>query len=99
MLVKKCGLDAVKQVMPEEHMKLLTNIRKVFIVTDHDLFPSSLLSYNNTYFMPHIICKQLNERKEKKHSDKSAEDRSVLSKATTARYFLFALYSIVLKDY
>ncbi|KAL6537719.1 hypothetical protein OROHE_012346 [Orobanche hederae] len=29
MLVKKCGLDAVKQVMPEEHMKLLTNIRKL----------------------------------------------------------------------
>nr|XP_010932375.1 RRP12-like protein [Elaeis guineensis] len=28
MLVKKCGLDAVKAVMPEEHMKLLTNIRK-----------------------------------------------------------------------
>ncbi|KAK6147593.1 hypothetical protein DH2020_018505 [Rehmannia glutinosa] len=29
MLVKKCGLDAVKEVMPEEHMKLLTNIRKL----------------------------------------------------------------------
>nr|GLL17907.1 RRP12-like protein [Ipomoea trifida] len=29
MLVKKCGLDAVKEVMPEEHMKLLTNIRKI----------------------------------------------------------------------
>ncbi|XP_068658787.1 uncharacterized protein [Aristolochia californica] len=28
MLVKKCGLDAVKAVMPDEHMKLLTNIRK-----------------------------------------------------------------------
>ncbi|KAJ0983774.1 hypothetical protein J5N97_002130 [Dioscorea zingiberensis] len=28
MLVRKCGLDAVKAVMPEEHMKLLTNIRK-----------------------------------------------------------------------
>ena len=29
MLVKKCGLEAVREVMPEEHMKLLTNIRKV----------------------------------------------------------------------
>ncbi|XP_073032157.1 uncharacterized protein [Primulina eburnea] len=29
MLVKKCGLDAVKEVMPEEHMKLLTNIKKL----------------------------------------------------------------------
>ncbi|XP_042499483.1 RRP12-like protein [Macadamia integrifolia] len=29
MLVKKCGLEAVKAVMPEEHMKLLTNIRKI----------------------------------------------------------------------
>ncbi|GJX61154.1 hypothetical protein Tco_0294054, partial [Tanacetum coccineum] len=29
MLVKKCGLEAVKEVIPEEHMKLLTNIRKV----------------------------------------------------------------------
>ncbi|KAK9064093.1 hypothetical protein SSX86_017965 [Deinandra increscens subsp. villosa] len=28
MLVKKCGLDAVREVMPEEHVKLLTNIRK-----------------------------------------------------------------------
>ncbi|KAJ4957678.1 hypothetical protein NE237_024789 [Protea cynaroides] len=29
MLVKKCGMEAVKAVMPEEHMKLLTNIRKL----------------------------------------------------------------------
>ncbi|BFG39488.1 hypothetical protein CerSpe_257610 [Prunus speciosa] len=29
MLVRKCGLDAVKAVMPEEHMKLLTNIQKI----------------------------------------------------------------------
>lgn len=29
MLVQKCGFDAVKAVMPEEHMKLLTNIRKL----------------------------------------------------------------------
>ncbi|ONH97380.1 hypothetical protein PRUPE_7G186700 [Prunus persica] len=29
MLVRKCGLDAVKGVMPEEHMKLLANIRKI----------------------------------------------------------------------
>ncbi|KAL6911594.1 hypothetical protein ACP4OV_000399 [Aristida adscensionis] len=29
ILVKKCGLDAVKAVMPEEHMKLITNIRKI----------------------------------------------------------------------
>ncbi|XP_073010207.1 uncharacterized protein [Typha latifolia] len=29
MLVRKCGLDAVKAVMPEEHIKLLTNIRKI----------------------------------------------------------------------
>ncbi|WOL06526.1 hypothetical protein Cni_G15260 [Canna indica] len=29
MLVRKCGFDAVKAVMPEEHMKLLTNIRKI----------------------------------------------------------------------
>lgn len=32
MLVKKCGLDAVKAVMPQEHMKLLTNIRKVVAI-------------------------------------------------------------------
>jgi ribosomal RNA-processing protein 12 len=29
MLIAKCGLEAVKAVMPEEHMKLLSNIRKV----------------------------------------------------------------------
>ncbi|MCL7022506.1 hypothetical protein MKW94_005403 [Papaver nudicaule] len=29
MLVKKCGLDAVKAVMPEEHVKLLKNIKKL----------------------------------------------------------------------
>ncbi|KAF5726106.1 RRP12-like protein [Tripterygium wilfordii] len=29
MLVRKCGLEAVRAVMPEEHMKLLTNIRKI----------------------------------------------------------------------
>ncbi|KAL0374605.1 UNVERIFIED_CONTAM: RRP12-like protein [Sesamum radiatum] len=55
MLVKKCGLDAVKGVMPEEHMKLLTNIRK------------------------------LKERKERKQTAKSVEDRSILSRATTSR--------------
>ncbi|XP_047337645.1 RRP12-like protein [Impatiens glandulifera] len=29
MLIKKCGIDAVKAVTPEEHVKLLTNIRKI----------------------------------------------------------------------
>jgi len=29
MLITKCGLDAVKAVLPEEHMKLLSNIHKV----------------------------------------------------------------------
>ncbi|KAK2452302.1 RRP12 protein [Trifolium repens] len=29
MLIAKCGLEAVKAVMPEEHMKLLSNIRKI----------------------------------------------------------------------
>ncbi|MCH95875.1 RRP12-like protein, partial [Trifolium medium] len=29
MLITKCGLEAVKAVMPEEHMKLLSNIRKI----------------------------------------------------------------------
>ncbi|XP_020975931.1 RRP12-like protein isoform X2 [Arachis ipaensis] len=29
MLVTKCGLGAVKDVIPEEHRKLLTNIRKI----------------------------------------------------------------------
>lgn len=29
MLVRKCGIEAVKAVMPEEHLKLLKNIRKI----------------------------------------------------------------------
>ncbi|KAK8970767.1 hypothetical protein KSP40_PGU014929 [Platanthera guangdongensis] len=29
MLVRKCGVEAVKAVMPEEHLKLLKNIRKI----------------------------------------------------------------------
>ncbi|KAI9114053.1 hypothetical protein K1719_015304 [Acacia pycnantha] len=29
MLVRKCGLEAVRAVMPEDHMRLLTNIRKI----------------------------------------------------------------------
>ncbi|XP_047157816.1 RRP12-like protein [Vigna umbellata] len=29
MLVSKCGLEAVKAVMPDEHIKLLSNIRKI----------------------------------------------------------------------
>ncbi|KAL2459845.1 ARM repeat superfamily protein [Forsythia ovata] len=29
MLVRKCGVDAVKEVIPAEHAKLLTNIRKL----------------------------------------------------------------------
>lgn len=38
MLVKKCGLEAVKGVMPEEHMKLLTNIRKVCHIQNNNNF-------------------------------------------------------------
>lgn len=30
VLVRICGINAVSEVMPEEHMKLLTNIRKVY---------------------------------------------------------------------
>ncbi|KAF7836830.1 RRP12-like protein [Senna tora] len=29
MLIRKCGLEAVRAVMPKDHMKLLTNIRKI----------------------------------------------------------------------
>lgn len=36
MLVRKCGLEAVKKVMPEEHMKLLTNIRKVNTISYYE---------------------------------------------------------------
>lgn len=36
MLVRKCGLEAVKKVMPEEHMKLLTNIRKVNTISCYE---------------------------------------------------------------
>ncbi|CAJ2675716.1 unnamed protein product [Trifolium pratense] len=31
MLITKCGLEAVKAVMPEEHTKLLSNIRKIMV--------------------------------------------------------------------
>ncbi|KMT03366.1 hypothetical protein BVRB_8g190570 [Beta vulgaris subsp. vulgaris] len=41
MLVKKCGMDAVKAVMPEEHMKLLTNIRKMKERTERKLAANS----------------------------------------------------------
>ncbi|MCE3050388.1 hypothetical protein HAX54_047111 [Datura stramonium] len=41
MLIKKCGLDAVKEVMPEEHMKLLTNIRKIKEQRDRKLASNS----------------------------------------------------------
>ncbi|CAN4123948.1 unnamed protein product [Withania somnifera] len=41
MLIKKCGLDAVKEVMPEEHMKLLTNIRKIKERRDRNLASNS----------------------------------------------------------
>lgn len=41
MLIKKCGLDAVKEVMPEEHMKLLTNIRKIKERRDRSLASNS----------------------------------------------------------
>ncbi|KAK9116692.1 hypothetical protein Sjap_015639 [Stephania japonica] len=35
MLIKKCGMDAVKAVMPEGHLKLLSNIRKIKERKDH----------------------------------------------------------------
>ncbi|XP_070037346.1 uncharacterized protein [Nicotiana tomentosiformis] len=41
MLIKKCGLDAVKEVMPEDHMKLLTNIRKIKERSDRKLASNS----------------------------------------------------------
>ncbi|KAL3363467.1 hypothetical protein AABB24_012642 [Solanum stoloniferum] len=41
MLIKKCGLDAVKEVMPAGHMKLLTNIRKIKERRDRSLASNS----------------------------------------------------------
>ncbi|KAK4355750.1 hypothetical protein RND71_024721 [Anisodus tanguticus] len=41
ILIKKCGLDAVKEVMPQEHMKLLTNIRKIKERRDRNLSSNS----------------------------------------------------------
>lgn len=89
MLVKKCGLDAVKEVMPEEHMKLLTNIRKVLFIADHAFvfFLVLLFFLFLCYYTSHrLFCEQVNERKEKKHAI-SEDDKSVVSKATTSRYF------------
>lgn len=90
MLVKKCGLDAVKAVMPEEHMKLLTNIRKVCLNTQYKndncmgLFVKGICEDANAYYiMPWI---QIRERKERNMATSSEEARSHVSKATTSRY-------------
>ena len=83
MLVKKCGLDAVKAVMPEEHMKLLTNIRKVlksFNASNDNLY--DLQSNLSVWF----VKMQVRERKERRVAANSEESKSHHSKATTSRF-------------
>ena len=36
MLVRKCGLQAVSAVTPEPHGKLITHIRKVYVMHDYE---------------------------------------------------------------
>ena len=36
MLVRKCGLQAVSAVTPEPHAKLITHIRKVYVMHDYE---------------------------------------------------------------
>lgn len=89
--MKKCGVDAVKAVMPEEHMRLLTNIRKVcqikmcFFRMQFDM--ASVL----TYICHSILLPQMKERKERKNAVNTEETRSHFSKATTSRFEFFSL--------
>lgn len=90
--MKKCGLDAVKAVMPEEHMKLLTNIRKVTTIVlcctlsrtakeEHFFVP--------LYYLSLLLRRcyiQINERKMRKN--KSSEDGDAMSMASGATRYL-----------
>lgn len=82
ILIKKCGLEAVKAVMPEEHMKLLTNIRKVGGKSSY----ARIKTYVGIVSDLCDTCQtQIKERNEKKLRANS-EARSQLSKATTSRF-------------
>lgn len=88
MLVRKCGLDAVKVVMPEEHMKLLTNIRKVSCKLSNGLIniEAYVESRNKKIVYGLFLLRdgfgmQIRERKEKKVKSEGA--RSMVSKATS----------------
>lgn len=89
MLIKKCGLDAVKEVMPEEHMKLLTNIRKVSYELDFNLWNFSWDIKCSDEFFILLMKKQIKERRDKELASNSEESRSLMTKATTSRFFSF----------
>lgn len=65
MLVKKCGLDAVKEVMPEEHMKLLTNIRKVVKISANQI----IFFYLGLVVLCIIHSPKCSSRREKRGQD------------------------------
>lgn len=74
MLVKKCGLDAVKAVMPEEHMKLLTNIRKVWqIIYDFETLIEMYKCICYSILLSYIIHPLL-------YADQGAEREETFSK-------------------
>lgn len=56
MLVKKCGVDAVKAVMPEEHMRLLTNIRKVCQIEKVFFWDAICYGFSSDVNMLFIFC-------------------------------------------
>lgn len=93
MLVRKCGLDAVKAVMPEEHMKLLTNIRKVGVLWTSVSF-SYIILYNCEFVMLDnliLLNPQTKERKERKLASQLGEEtKSLHSRASTSRYCCLA---------
>lgn len=89
--MKKCGLDAVKAVMPEEHMKLLTNIRKVTSIVLCCII-LKLQRWNISFsLLPYLLLLstcyiQINERKMRKA--KSSEDGDAMSLASgVTRYY------------
>ncbi|KAI3950422.1 hypothetical protein MKW92_010667 [Papaver armeniacum] len=84
MLVKKCGLDAVKAVIPEEHIKLLKNIDKV-----RDKFTLILLPV-----FINLEAVDLINLYHRKDDAASKESKSPRSKATTSSRSIKKMFSV-----
>ncbi|KAK8964220.1 hypothetical protein KSP40_PGU000803 [Platanthera guangdongensis] len=97
MLVRKCGVEAVKAVMPEEHLKLLKNIRKnerkenlnprqiLIHCTQEQMFPAPEYCYFFKFLkQSHAEISKLRQMKFRRRADQDQNTMTGVGKELTS---------------